>query len=185
MSSDHGPHIPEAQAVTLAGDTSAILVLDMNAECEDPAVSSHALLQRVSAFLQRGRRHNVPVIYTVSLMNKGNDLGRVAPSLGRQDDEPVLYPDGFDKFTGGELEALLRRRGVRNLVIVGRSTNVAVLYTASAAARVHKFQVVLPMDGVAAHNDYEHSYALHQLGRLPKVVTVPILFSRLDQIAFR
>lgn len=185
MSTTEGPSIPEAQPAVMPREATAVVVLDMNTECENPQARSYALLKRVGAFLQRARRYNVPIIYTVSLMNKGNRLGEVASSLGRGQDEPVLYPDGFDKFTGGELERLLRPRGVKNLVIVGRSTNVAVMYTATAAARVHKFQVVIPMDGVAANGDYEHTYALHQLNRLPRKVSVPIAFSLLDQIEFQ
>ena len=185
MSTTEGPSLPEAQPIKVPRETAAVVVLDMNTECDDPQARSHALLNRVGAFLQRARQHHVPIIYTVSLMNKGSPLGDVASSLGRRQDEPVLFPDGFDKFTGGDLERLLRPRGVTNLVIVGRSTNVAVMYTATAAARVHKFQVVIPMDGVAANGDYENNYALHQLNRLPRSVIVPIAFSRLDQIEFQ
>jgi nicotinamidase-related amidase len=184
MITTEGPSIPDAKPMALRQGETAVVVLDMNSECEDPQAKGHPLLERVSAFLRRARQHNVPIIYTVSLMNKGNALGEVAASLERRQDEPVLYPDGFDKFTGGELERLLRPRGVKNIVVVGRSTNVAVMYTATVAARVHKFQVVIPKDGVAANGDYEHTYALHQLSRLPKSVTVPVAFSRLDQIEF-
>jgi nicotinamidase-related amidase len=184
MSTEEGPIVPEAQPARLPRDATAVAVLDMNAECEDPQAKSHALLKKVSAFLDRARRNKVPIIYTISLMNKGTPLGEVAPSLGRVQDEPIIYPDGFDKFTGGEFDRFLRSHGVKNLVLVGRSTNVAVMYTATAAARVHQVPVVIPMDGVAAKQTFEQNYALHQLNVLPKGVTAPILFSGLGQIDF-
>jgi nicotinamidase-related amidase len=186
MSTTEGPSLPEAKPATLSRKATAVVALDMSVECEDQQVEDRrAFLNRVADFLKRARQQHVPIIYTISLMNKGNPLGEVASALGRRQDEPILYPDGFDKFTGGELERLLRSCGVKGLVIVGRSTNVAVMYTATAAARVHKFQVVIPIDGVSAKRNYEHHYALHQLSNIPRSVTVPIAFSLLDQIEFQ
>jgi nicotinamidase-related amidase len=160
------------------------LVLDLNAECESPGANSHDLLERVGAFLERAREAKIPIVYSISMTRKGTPLGEVAKPLGRRQDEPIVYPDAFDKFSGGELVGLLNEKGVRSLVIVGRATNVAVMYTTTAAVRVHKYNVVLPMDGVKANGEYEHTYGLHQLSHLPKRVTVPISFTLLDEVSF-
>jgi nicotinamidase-related amidase len=179
-----GPDLPVVQPARLPKDGTAVLVLDVNAECEDPKAKGYELLNRLGVFLQRVRKSQIPIIYTISLTRRGTALGKVAAPLAHRDDEPILYPDAFDKFTGGELRDLLNQRGIQNLVIVGRSTNVAVMYTTTSAVRVHKYKVVLPMDGVNANSDYEHHYALHQLNGLPKKVTVPITFTTLDKILF-
>lgn len=180
----NGPEIPPPRPVTLPRVGTAILVLDVNAECESPEAKGYALLEPLGAFLDRARKSRVPIVYSVSLGRKGTPMGKVAAPLRPRDDEPIVYPDAFDKFAGGELVDLLSKLGARNLVITGRSTNVAVMYTTTAAVRVHRYNVVLPMDGVNANSAYEHSYALHQLSHLPKNVTVPITFSLLNQVAF-
>lgn len=185
VSKEEWPNLPEPQPVILPRRSTAVLVLDMNRECEDPhAEVHHDLLNRIASFLDRVRQGRLPIVFTISLMNKGGPLGEVASPLKRRAEDSVLHPDGFDKFTGGELERLLRGYGTEHLIIVGRSTNVAVMYTATAAARVHKFHAVVPMDGVAARRDYENHYALHQLSIIPRSVIVPITFSLLDQITF-
>jgi nicotinamidase-related amidase len=182
MTSQEIPIRPVAKPAKLAASSTAILVLDMNRECEEPTVAGYQILGPVATFLERARQHNVPIIYTTSLMNVGTPKADVAPSLHPLADERVLHPDGFDKFTGGELGEALH--GAENLVMIGRATNNAIMYTATSAARVHKYQVVMPLDGIAAQRPYEHEYALHQLCAMPQMVIVPIIFSALDQITF-
>jgi nicotinamidase-related amidase len=137
----------------------------------------------LAGFLNRARTAAVPVIFTLSASRKGTVAGEVTPALGRRIQEPVIFPDAFDKFMSGELEAFLSAHGVRTLVIVGSGTNVAVMYTATTAARVHHYDVIIPLDGVSASGPYEHEYALHQLSVLPHAAT-PVLFSTLQMIEF-
>jgi hypothetical protein len=46
-------------------------------------------------------------------------MGKVAQPLQRRENEPVIYPDGFDKFTGGELQRILEQKGIKTLVVTG------------------------------------------------------------------
>ena len=86
---------------------------------------------------------------------------------------------------GGALHDFLTQRGAQTVVFLGSATNIAVLYTATTAMRIHKYNVVLPMDGVIADTQYEHEYALHQLSSLPTAVTNPVRFSALSLVQFR
>jgi nicotinamidase-related amidase len=177
------PMRPVPEPIQLDRDTTAVLVLDMSTRCDDPAETCSRLLDGLAQFLDRARAAGVPVVFTVSLMAKGTPLGEVATALKRQPDEAVLYPDGFDKFTGGELRELLEPRGITNLVITGSATNFAVMYTATAAARNYRYNVVLPLDAVNTRSPYEHEYALHQLSVLPSAA-VKIRFSETALIDF-
>ena len=112
-------------------------------------------------------------------------MQEVALPLRRRDTEPVIYPDSFDKFFGGELQTFLTERGVKNLVVVGSLTNVAGLYTSSSAARVYGYRVILPLDGVNAHSKYEHEYAIHQFTILPRDTHKQFHFTKLSAISFR
>ena len=136
----------------------------------------------LGGFLERVRAASVPVVFTISLQFRGTPLGEAAAPLKRRDTEPVLYPDAFDKFAGGELQAILSAAGTENLIVVGSLTNVAVLYTATAAARVHRYNVVIPLDGVNAKSAYEHEYAIHHLTVIPAGAADRMRFTRLDMI---
>ena len=177
------PIRPQAEPKRLDPAATAVLVLDMSTRCDDPAATCSQLLDALGRFLDKARAANVPVVFTVSLSAKGTPLGEVATALKRQPGETVLYPDAFDKFTGGELQKLLDARGIKNLVVTGSATNVAVMYTASAAARTYRYSVVIPLDAVNAGSAYEHEYALHQLSVLPSAA-VKVQFSASDLIDF-
>jgi nicotinamidase-related amidase len=141
-------------------------------------------MQPLGGFLERARHAAVPIVYTISATGKGTPLGEVAGPLQRRASEPILYPDAFDKFMGGDLKAELDRFNCRSLVIVGSATNFAVLYTATTAARIYRYDVVIPLDGVNAKRNYEHEYAIHQMTILPASAHKQFRFSRLGMIEF-
>jgi hypothetical protein len=60
-----------------------------------------------------------------------------------------------------------------------------VLYTATTAARMHRYTVVIPMDGVNAATRYEHEYAIHQFTVLPSEANKLFQFTKLSMISFR
>lgn len=182
----HGaPNVPKPTAVVLDRTATAVAVLDLSTRCNDPSAPCAELLPVVGEFLERARASEVSIVFSVSLRDRGTKLGVVASALRRRESEPIVFPDSFDKFFGSELHNVLQRMRAKNLVIVGAATNVAVMYTATTAARVYKYNVVIPMDGVTAASDYEHEYALHQLHALPAGSITPISFSTLPSITFQ
>jgi nicotinamidase-related amidase len=97
----------------------------------------------------------------------------------------VIYPDSFDKFVGGELQTFLKEKGAKTLVVTGSSTNVGVLYTVTTAARMHRYNIVMPMDGVNASTRYEQEYSLHQFTVMPSDANKLFQFTNLSMITFR
>jgi nicotinamidase-related amidase len=138
----------------------------------------------VGDFLERARPFCGNIIYTVSHGARGTALGEAALPLKRLPTEPLIYPGGFDKFAGGEMQTLLEQRGVNPLVLLGASTNVAVLYTATTASRSYHYDVIIPMDGVIAKSRYEQEYSFHQLKALPGAVGSRFRFTTLSMIQF-
>jgi nicotinamidase-related amidase len=179
-----GPNRPEPQPLRLDSKTTAIAVLDLSVRCEDTNEVCSKLMRPLGDFLERARLAAVPILYTISATGKGTPLGEVAGPLKRRASEPVLYPDAFDKFMGGELKAELDKCNCRSLVIVGSATNFAVLYTATTAARIYRYEVVIPLDGVNAKRDYEHEYAIHQMTILPASAHKQFHFTRLGLLEF-
>jgi nicotinamidase-related amidase len=183
-SKEEPPKTPEPKPVEVSSRTTAILVLDLSARCEDPELNCHALLSRVAGFLEKARAAAVPIIFSVSASQRGTPMEKVAGPLHRRESEPIIYPDGFDKFTGGELQSILEKKGAKCLIILGSATNVAVLYTATVAARIHRYEVVVPVDGVNARTQYAHEYSLYQLSVLPGGVNKRVRFTTLRTTGF-
>jgi nicotinamidase-related amidase len=179
-----GPNRPEPQSLKLDSKTTVIAVLDLSVRCEDSNEVCSKLMQPLGDFLERARRAAVPILYTISAAGKGTPLGEAAGPLKRRASEPILYPDAFDKFMDGDLKAELDRCRCRSLVIVGSATNFAVLYTATTAARIHKYEVIIPLDGVNAKRNYEHEYAIHQMTILPASAHKQFRFTKLGMIEF-
>jgi len=179
------PKLPKAQRVTLIPYNTAILILDGSRRWENPEEPAHALVSPLKKFLARARDFGIPIIYTVSFRNKGKPEGEICIELNRRPSEPVIYPDGFDKFTGGELETYLKFFSVEHLVICGYRANISVLHTATKAAREFNYHVVIPMDGIAAKTDYELDYTLVHFTVLPTDVAKRFTFTRLDLIEFQ
>jgi nicotinamidase-related amidase len=180
-----GPNRPEPKPLTLDSKSTAVLVLDLNARCDDPKQVCSKITGPVGDFLDKARTAAVPIIYTVSASAKGNAIGELAAPLRGKHSEPIIYPDAFDKFFGGELQAFLKEKGAKTLIITGSSTNAAVLYTATTAARMHRYAIVLPMDAVNAGTRYEHEYAIHQFTVLPSEANKLFQFTHLSMISFR
>jgi nicotinamidase-related amidase len=181
---EEGPNRPEPQPLELDVKTTSIVVLDFSRRCENPQEVCSKLMLPLAEFLARARQASAPILYTISAAAKGTPLGEVAAPLKRRESEPVLYPDGFDKFIDGQLKAQLDKWNCRSLIIVGSATNFAVLYTATTAARIFRYDVVRPLDGVNAKRSYEHEYAIHQMTILPASAHKQFRFTKLGMIEF-
>ncbi|HEY2990414.1 MAG TPA: isochorismatase family protein [Candidatus Binatia bacterium] len=180
-----GPNRPEPKPLTLDAKTTAVLVLDLSSRCHDPKQVCSKLMPAMGEFLDKARAAGVPILYSVSASAKGTPLGDVASPLKRKESEPVIYPDGFDKFIGGELQAFLKEKGAKTLVVTGSSTNGGVLYTVTTAARIHRYNVVIPMDGVNAATKYEQEYSIHQFTVMPNEANKLFQFTNLSMITFK
>lgn len=132
----------------------------------------------------KARQAGLPIIYTVSYQKKGTPEGEVSAGLDKRPAEPVIYPNGFDKFTGGDLQSYLGLCQADTLIFTGYRANVCVLHTATTAAREYQYRVVIPIDGMAALTDYELEYTLVHFQVIPKQASKRFVFTALDLIQF-
>ena len=163
--------------------TTAVLVVDLSTRCSDPRQVCREIVSAVRRVLDGARARGVLVAYTVSAAARGTALGEVWEGFDRRPDEPVLYPDAFDKFAGGELQSVLAPRGITTLVLTGSSTNVSIMYTGTTAARQYGYDVVIPVDGVNTDTPYQQEYSLYQLTVLPNVAS-RFRFTTVDLLSF-
>lgn len=122
------PNKPKLVEVTVDPKTTVVLVLDLNARCENPEEPCHKLIEPVAKFLARARQARIFTVYTVADRYKGTAEERMPHAFKQQSDEPVLFPAAFDKFYGGELQPLLQKRAIKTVIVCGASSNQAVLY---------------------------------------------------------
>jgi nicotinamidase-related amidase len=146
-----------------------VIVLDLHVKAVEPTHVGHSLIRTVPGFLARARAAAAHVIFIVPAWDKGSPEDRIAEPMARRRDEPVLYPHAYDKFANGEMQSLLQGWGTKTLIFLGGSANFSMLYTATTAARIHDYSVVVPVDGIYAHSDYEMDYALYQFTVLPRI----------------
>lgn len=172
------PIRPVPEPLALDPATTALLVLDLGARCDDIAQPCNRLVPVINEFLPRVRESHVLTIYNVG--QDGSVWSGFEP-LGPA--EIVTQNAGPDKFFGGELDSLLRAAGIKTLVITGASANGAVLYTATSAVRNYGYDIVIPLDGTVAAGDYEYEYSMHQYFVVPGMRD-QTRFSTLDLIGF-
>ena len=165
----NGAQSTAPKPITLHGADTAVIVLDLHARAVEPTHAGHALVHSVPGFLARARTASAHVIFIVPAWDKGSPEDRIAEAMGRRSDEPVLYPHAYDKFANGEMQTLLQGWAAKTLIFLGGAANFSLLYTATTAARIHGYSVVVPVDGVYSHSDYEMEYALYQFTVLPRI----------------
>jgi nicotinamidase-related amidase len=174
------PPPPALKAVPIDRKTTAVLLLDFNRQTCN---SEHrprciASIPGVQKLLTSARAAGVPVAFSLGGGGKPEDI---AKELTPTKDEPVVS-SGVDKFVGTELEAFLKRHGVKTVVVVGVAAHGAVLYTASGAA-MREMKVIVPVDGVSADTPYAEQYTAWHLVNAPRI-GASVTLTTIDDVKF-
>lgn len=179
------PVVPQTKPVTLEANRTALIILDQNQQVESPGSHGYTLIPGLTKLLRKARKAGLYIIFTVPFVLKGTPHEQVYSGYQRRPDEHLIYPDGYDKFVGGELEALLKKRPIDTCIFSGSRTNLCMLYTATRAARNFKYKVIIPIDGTTAESDYEKEYTFHQFATFPGGVSDRFAFTTIEEISFR
>ncbi len=102
----------------------------------------------------------------------GSPAAEIVPEIGVSDSDLVLSRlHGLSPFQGTELDSILRNLGVRTIVAVGVSVNVAIQNLTFDAVNA-SYQVVIPRDAVAGFPaDYVEAVFANTLGAVATLVT--------------
>ena len=105
-------------------------------------------------------------------LHVGTSAVEVVPEIGVADADVVLpRHHGLSPFEGTELDSLLRNEGIRTIVAVGVSVNVAIINLTFDAVNAG-YVVVIPRDAVAGTPpDYVDAVFEHTLGIVATVTT--------------
>ena len=168
--------------IRINAGTSALLVLDMQKYFFDKA--SHALVPGGEAIVSRIKelgeqyiKKGYPVIYTKhlniardarlmsvwwkDLIEEKNSLSGIIDELDVSKGN-LLIKSQYDAFYNTELEEILEKRRIRQVIICGVMTHLCCETTARSAF-MRGFEVFFPVDGTATYNMAFHMAALLNL----------------------
>src|SRR5262245_57016693 len=136
----------------------------------------------VKKLLDAARRRDMMLLYTL--------VGRtptvqtmVDASLAPRAGEFVAR-GGADKFIGSDLEARLKEKGIKTVIVTGTSAQGAVVGTSNGAVQ-RGFKAVVPVDGMSAEDPYNEQYAAwHLFKGGPVNLTQNVILTRSDLIKF-
>lgn len=179
------PKIPIADRVSLPARRTAVLVVDMQNDFAHPdgklfGPAAREIIPKIAGLLERARRSGVKVVYTQDThypddpvefpiwgphVVKGTWGWQIVEELKPREGDLVVEKMRYDPFFGTPLDHILRMYGIQHLVVVGTVANICVLH-AVAGARLRLYDVVVPVDAIAALNEFDYAAALRQMDYL-------------------
>jgi len=174
---------------------TALLVVDMQRYFVDPASRgcmpwAPQVIARVRSLVAHFRARGRPVVFTRHVhAPDGSDGGNLAwwwdgllregtwpaelhPSIVPEEGEPVILKNRYNAFHGTDLDGILRRGGVTDLVVSGCETNLCCETTARDAF-CRDYRVKFVADATAAETEQMQLAALRNLAYgFADVVTV-------------
>lgn len=175
----------EPKPVTLNAQKTALLVLELSQCLADPEYFASALIPGVTGLLERARAAGILIVFTFPHPFKGTPDGKVYEGFKRRPSEAVFSPSGFDKFASGELQTLLGLYDIDTLVMTGIKANMAIMITATRAVTEFQYNIVIPVDGIAALTEYEVEYPLYEFRAYPAGLPKKFTFTKMDMINFQ
>jgi nicotinamidase-related amidase len=177
------PPAPELKPVTVDPKTTALLVLDMMKGNCGARPRCLATIPNVRKLLAAARAHDMMVVYNLTGAGKVEDMVDVslAPRAG---DFMVKGSSGADKFVNSNLDAGLKDRGIKTVIVTGTSAQGAVGGTTNGAAQ-RGYKAIVPVDGMSAEDAFNELYAIwHIYKGGPVNLTSNATVTRSDLITF-
>ncbi|MFN3805392.1 MAG: cysteine hydrolase family protein [Pyrobaculum sp.] len=182
------PEVAIVDRVSLPAGRTAVVVVDMQNDFAHPngrlfGPASREIIPKIARLLEKARERGVRVVYTQDThyeddpvefpiwgphVVKGTWGWEIVDELKPRRGDIVVEKMRYDAFFGTPLDHVLRMYGIRHLVVTGTVANICVLHTV-ASARLRLYDVVVPIDAIAALNEFDYAAALRQMDFLYKV----------------
>ncbi len=145
------------------------------------------MAREIKALKQQAQQQRVPIIYVNDNFGRWrSDLQAqvkhcLSPEVRGRPIVELLQPTPTDYFVlkpkhsgffSTTLDTLLQHLETKVLIITGMATNICVLFTANDAY-MRDYELVIPVDCVAANSREDTDYALRQMRDILKATTPP------------
>ena len=166
------PPPPDVKPVTIKPETTALLLLDFNAQTCNMKTRPRCIasIPVVKKLLADARARGVTRVYSLS---PGAEVKDIAAELAPVEGEPVVA-SGPDKFLGTDLENILKEKKIETVIVTGTAAHGAVLYTASGAA-LRGMNVIVPVDAISADSLFPELYVIWNLVNAPRVSSKTVI----------
>ena len=123
-----------------------------------PRKSMQGLLPNIKRVLASAHAKKIPVIYAIHtpLGKKGT---KIYDEIKKSSSDFLVLKENYSSFYGTNLEKLLKKLGVKRLILTGVSTHWCILSTALDAS-YRGYEIVLMQDCVAASTKEWHDWAI-------------------------
>jgi len=174
------------EKVFINPEESALVVIDMQKDfCyEDGALfvgdAVEAIIPRIRGLIEAALRKKAQLIFTQDWHSQDDEefevWGRhcVRDTRGAEILDELFLKEAYavkkqkySAFFGTGLDAHLKEKGMRRLILAGVVTNICVLHTAIDAS-LRGYETIVPEDCVAALSDYEQEYGLRHIKSILK-----------------
>lgn len=175
------PKPPKLKKITVSPSDTALVLMDLQStSCTmKRRPRCVASLKPIKDLLNRARAAKMTVAYTItSRATVKKLLPEIAPVKG----EPWVKAP-VDKFYGEKLTKILKRKGIKNVILVGTSAEGAVIGAATGAA-MRGFKPIVPVDGMSSSNPFMEKYAAIHLTKGPGTRRV-LTLTRIDMITIK
>lgn len=170
------------QEIVFVPDSAALLVLDMQEYFLSPAShafvpSASVIIPRLSSLIESFSAAGRPIIFTQhsnarrqagmmetwwkDMLTAGSPGWSISPGLDSSKGR-ILHKSQYDAFFETELETILKKERVAQVVIGGVMTHLCCETTARSAF-MRGFQVFFLVDGTASYNESYHQASLLNL----------------------
>ncbi len=177
------PPKPELKSVTVDPKTTALLVLDLMKDNCGVRPRCASIVPTVKKLIDEARAHNMMVVYNLTGASKPEDMvdASVMPKPG---DFLIKNGRGGDKFIRSNLDAGLKEKGIKTVIITGTSAQGAVATTSNGATG-RGYKAVVPVDGTASEDAFRELYGIYHLaGGGPAALTQNVTVTRSDLIKY-
>ena len=177
------PPKPELKSVTVDPKTTALLVLDLMRNNCGARPRCQPIVPNVKKLLDTARAHNMMIVYNLTGASKPEDM--VDPSvMPKPGDFLIKNGRGGDKFIGSNLNAGLKEKGIKTVIITGTSAQGAVATTSNGATG-RGYKVVVPVDTTASEDAFRELYGIYHIAvGGPAALTKNVTVTRSDMIKF-
>lgn len=172
------PPGPELKSVTLDGQTTALLILDMMKMNCGARPRCIATLPNVKKLHDAARAAGAMVWYSyVGSDGKATPSDQIDIGVMARDGEWVRQ-NGPDKFIGSNLEEKLRARNIKTVIVCGTSFQGVGIGTGGGSAQ-RGYKVIIPIDCLSSDDPYMEQYSAFHLSKgAPAGITSQITLTR-------